>query len=127
MKQQYMMLWTLGLCMAMSFAPSPSSKVADRVAGVYSGSCGDSDEKSSSRLELALNTDFTFHYFDHSNPSKIADVSGHWKLVGQTIVLTDYDAAQTIPRKWKMTGDEQCIKSRKGLAFLRLCYSRATE
>lgn len=126
MKKQHLILVALATCVALSFTGYPPPKIDYWVAGVYSGSCacGEPGESSSSKIELILNEDFSFRYFNNANPSKVTDVKGRWTLTENTILLTGYDANQSIPHKWKITGEDKCLKSRKGLEFLRLCYAK---
>src|SRR5688572_23882852 len=90
--------------------------------GVY-GTCGcDSSEAGTSSIKLILNEDFTFRYTDNSNPAKSIDVKGNWSFKDNTILLKDHPSEASIETKWSIDANLKCLKSRKGLAFTRLCH-----
>ncbi len=121
MKQAKLFLTILVVLATMSFGDkNPAEKVKK---GTY-GACG-CGETSSTKMELILNEDFTFHYFDNYNPSKIIDVKGNWSLNENTIILKDYKSDIVINNKWEMDANEKCLKSRKGLAFTRICHLKS--
>ena len=99
-------------------AKSPSEKKP--MSGVY-GVCSQGTE-SATKTELTINDDFTFHYFDNNNPSKVLDIKGTWSMDNKTIVLKDYTSAFSIHNKWKIDNNETCLKSRRGLEYIRLCH-----
>jgi hypothetical protein len=71
-------------------------------------------------LSLQLRPDGTFQYIDGTVPSKKISVSGTWQQSGSVVVLRDYASQKPIFSKWKLDGD-QCIRSRRGLEWRRLC------
>ena len=91
--------------------------------GAY-GVCG-CEANVVSKFELVLNEDFSFHYFDNYNPSKIIDVKGNWSLDGNTILLKDYSSDYSINTKWEIDKNEKCLKSRKGMLCTRLCHIKS--
>lgn len=121
MKQTKLFLAILVVIAMMSFSDkNPAEKVKK---GAY-GTCG-CTETSSTKVELIINEDFTFHYFDNYNSSKVIDVKGNWSLDGNTIVLKDYKSEFSINYKWEIEKNEKCLKSRKGLTFTRLCHVKS--
>lgn len=82
---------------------------------------GDYGVKSSSHIKLSILEDHTFHYYNVSDPKQKVDVKGKWSLEKNKIILTDYGTEVSIHDKWKMEDDCNCIKSRKGLNFYRIC------
>src|SRR5687767_6857890 len=91
------------------------------LTGTY-GVCSCGGTQSTSKVELTLNEDKTFHYFDNTNPSKAVDIKGSWVLSGNTVILKDYQSAFPIHTKWRVDKNGKCLKSRKGLEFTRLCH-----
>lgn len=87
--------------------------------GTY-GVCNCGDE-SSQRIGLSLKEDSTFCYFDNNDQNNIINVKGVWKLKGNTILLSGYQSKKSICNRWQIDVNENCIKSRKGVLFLRLC------
>jgi hypothetical protein len=63
--------------------------------------------------------DHTFRFYDNS--AGTVEASGKWKQEKLSIVLYDYQANPRIPSKWKLEGGNECIKSRRGAEFLRIC------
>lgn len=90
------------------------------VSGIY-GICN-MDDGASPRIELIINDDHTFHYYDNLDQAKIIDIIGKWTLNGNTILLTDFESEYAIHDKWAIDAKYQCIKSRKGLEWTRLCH-----
>jgi hypothetical protein len=108
----------LALVCFISLKPSAKLKVK---SGTY-GACGcDNSGVNSSKMELTINEDFTFHLFDNTDPGKKIDVKGNWEVKDNVIMLKDYNSDFSIEDKWTIDKNEKCIKSRKGLAFTRLC------
>jgi hypothetical protein len=87
------------------------------IIGTY-GIC-DGDEDAAPVFELTINEDFTFRYVRQDAPGDAIDVSGKWTRSGNTILLIDYREDVSIHDKWKV--DEQCLKSKKGFEWTRLC------
>ena len=90
--------------------------------GTY-GVCNCGEELSqSTKIELTVNEDHTFHYFDNSNRKELIDLNGKWVMDDKTIKLTDYQSTVKIHDKWTIDRNTNCIRSRKGLEFTRLCH-----
>jgi hypothetical protein len=105
----------------MSFSDkAPSEKVMTGAYGVCN--CG---PESAAKVELTINDDFTFHYYDNNNPAKIIDVKGNWALNENVILLKDYKSAFAIRDKWTIDKNEKCLKSRKGMEWTRLCHIKS--
>ena len=90
------------------------------VSGIY-GICS-MENGAGAKIELTVNDDHTFHYYDNFDQTKIIDVKGKWILNGNTILLTDFESEYAIHDKWAIDAKYQCIKSRKGLEWTRLCH-----
>jgi len=121
MKQTSTLVAVMLLISSYAFTPVHSSEIAPSVAGKY-GVCALTEAESKAcSVELTLNTDNTFTYFDHSDEANKIDVSGKWTLQEGDVVLTDYPAGVKIHRIWKTDKDTPCLKSRKGTTFYRLC------
>ena len=71
--------------------------------------------------ELIINDDFSFRYFNSSNSKKKIDIEGRWTREGNVVYLQDYESEHSIHNKWTIDKNEKCLKSRKGLSFVRLC------
>ena len=93
---------------------SHASVSADAPSKLVKGTYG------SSMVNLTINEDHTFSYSDLSDKSNQLNVTGPWKLKNGKIVLTSSSDVK-FHSKWKVQSDSQSIKSRKGLAFYRLC------
>lgn len=100
---------------AMSFRDRQENVIA--INGTY-GVC-DCSEDTSPVFELTLNDDNTFRYVREDVPGSGVDVSGKWVRSDNTILLKDFPADVSIHDKWKV--DDQCLKSRKGFEWTRLC------
>jgi hypothetical protein len=64
-----------------------------------------------------LNEDHSFTYFDKSSGSEI---KGTWSVQKGNVLLHS-EQKLPIKKSWKITGNESCLKSRKGMTFYRLC------
>ena len=125
MKKQTLILTMLIALTLMSFKSHRPSEKLKLKTGVY-GICNcDSLSKSSLKIELTINEDFTFHYFNNSIPTKILDVQGSWTLNDNTVFLKDYHSDFPINNKWTIDKNGKCLKSRKGLEFSRLCHIKS--
>lgn len=112
----------LALFALVSFTTISSKKNATVLTGKY-GTCGcDENGESSQKIELIINQDFTFHYFDNSNSAKKIDLNGNWTFVNNAIVLKNYKSDFSICDKWRVDKNGKCLESRSGLAFTRLCH-----
>ncbi len=72
-------------------------------------------------LELKLNDDNTFVYYNETNPKKIVEVKGTWEVQDKYIVLKSSSNTSDYPNKWKLDQSYSCIKARKGMEFIRIC------
>ncbi len=99
----------------MSFVPG--DEPGQLMSGTY-GIC-DGEEGVLPAFELVLNEDFTFRYVRRDNADAPIDVTGKWSMSGKHIVLKADTPEVSIHDKWKV--DEQCLKSRKGFEWTRLC------
>ena len=88
------------------------------VSGTY-GVC--SSEVSSQKLELTLNEDKSFHYINNTNPDNSIDITGIWSQKGNVISLNNLSSDIDINDKWTIDKKDNCISSRKGILWTRLC------
>jgi hypothetical protein len=102
---------------------TPSGKLNVKTGTYGSCSCGEG----SARVELTLNEDQTFRYFNNTDAKNKIDATGKWSVKGNTIVLEHSQPGSAIVTKWKVDDNEKCLKSRKGLAFTRLCHLKSCE
>jgi hypothetical protein len=72
-------------------------------------------------IQLKLNEDQTFVFFDKSDSAKQIMAEGKYLLKGQKILLYDYSSNERIASKWFIDKRYSCIKSRKGLQLTRIC------
>lgn len=125
MKKTISIFGLLVVLTLMSFKGNGPSKKINFKTGIYGVcNCGNSNENST-RVELIINDDNTFQYFDNSNPSKKIDIKGNWTVSNNTIRLKDYPSEVSIHNKWAIDENEKCLKSRKGLNFTRLCHIKS--
>jgi hypothetical protein len=111
-------LITAGMAMTLIGARiSPESLATTDTYGVC-GCVSESNTKCTFKLEL--NEDKSFHYIDQSGSSKI-DITGKWLSAGRSIQLTGFSDNMKIHDQWKIDKEGNCIQSRKGLEFVRLC------
>jgi hypothetical protein len=95
------------------------NSVKATAAGIY-GVC--SSETLPFKFELSLNADHTFHYVNTSVPGKAIDATGTWEQNGNTVTLSNYTSEFPINKTWKIDrNNDNCLKSRKGMEFTRLC------
>ena len=121
MKKIPFILFLSGLMAMMSFTSGEPSKTLIIKAGTY-GSCGYVDANNQTgKIELKLHEDHTFQYTNHIGPSKKVDIQGIWKAKGNNIRLESTDGGKSFHQSWRLDSNEKCIKSRKGLYFIRLC------
>lgn len=122
MKNTLSILGVLVALTMMSFKNErPTNKIILKT-GTYGICSCENISENRLRVELILNEDNTFHYFDNSNTSKIIDVKGNWTLNNNSIQLKDYKSDISIHNLWKFDKNEKCLKSRKGLNITRLCH-----
>lgn len=101
----------IGLMAFQSSSPATQVKT-----GTYSYT-SDAD----AQLLLQLNNDNTFRYVNNTNPAKPIDLSGRWSVIGRVVVLRDYANDLSIANSWKIDEKYDCLKSRHGLLWTRLC------
>lgn len=101
--------------MSFSSRTAPESTLI----GTY-GIC-DCGEGNSMKITLTINEDHTFHYYKNDDPGNIIDVNGNWIMDGNTLLLKDYVADNPIHHKWTADKKDNCLKSRKGFEWTRLC------
>lgn len=122
MKKTTQLLIILVVLVVMSFKTSDELLLKTGKYGICN--CDDLPE-TTAKTELVINDDFTFHYFNNSNPDKKIDVNGKWIRKNNTIYLHDFISNFSIHCKWTIDNNEKCLKSRKGLNFTRLCYLKS--
>jgi hypothetical protein len=98
----------------LAFTLTPSTNNTSK-AGVY----GDCDGVI--KIQLTINQDFTFSYFNGIDPNKKIEATGEWTQEGNKIVLTNYSSNHPIDESWKMDNAFPCLKSRTGMNYLRIC------
>jgi len=104
------------------FSPSEKTTV---LTGTY-GICDcDSSKPNALKVELTINDDHTFQYYDNSDRNKIIQVNGIWEMKNKTIHLKNYQPGFSIHTKWSISKNEKCLKSRMGMEFTRLCNIKA--
>ncbi len=109
----------------VALAGDPPTKKLNPKTGTYGVcNCGGVNENSV-RVELTINEDNTFSYFDNSNPSKKIDTKGTWTIDNNAVILKDQDPGTSIQTKWAIDENEKCLKSRKGLSSTRLCHLKS--
>lgn len=74
-----------------------------------------------STIKLDLYKDGSFDYINRSNPEKQVSLTGKYEKSGQKILLKADQANANFIDRWKISDDGEAIKSRKGLAWYRLC------
>jgi hypothetical protein len=109
----FLLFATLYLGLLAFKSSSPATQVK---TGTYSYT-SDAD----AQLLLQLNNDNTFRYVNNTNPAQPIDLSGRWSLTGRVIVLSEYDEKVNIANSWKIDEKYDCLKSRHGLLWTRLC------
>src|SRR5688572_27693992 len=120
MKKTLTLLGVLVALTMSSFKEDPPSKKLNLKTGTYGVCTCETSSENTAKVELTINDDNTFQYFDNSNPSKKIDIKGNWTITNNTIELKDYSSAVSIHNKWTIDENEKCLKSRKGLNFTRL-------
>lgn len=72
-------------------------------------------------IQLQLNEDNTFTFIDNSNPKEHIKAEGEYIVNGRSIKLFNYNSTHPISRFWKKDKKYNCIKSRKGMKWTRIC------
>jgi len=109
----------------MSFKGNHPVKKLNLKTGAYGVCSCENTNDNVTRVELIINEDNTFSYFDNTNSSKIIDIKGSWALNDNTIILKGYKSDSSINNKWAIDKNEKCLKSRKGLEWTRLCHIKS--
>jgi hypothetical protein len=114
------LLTLLAVCLLTwsATALKPKTKVKFS-AGTFGVCCAD---QNSPPVQLTLNDDHSFRYINNTNAAKPLNVKGTWEQKGNTIVLKDLDQKVSINTKWKLHGSFNCLRSRKGLCWTRICH-----
>lgn len=107
---------TLALLAAVVLMYSFTNVKTDQFYGTYGVSASDP-----SHIKLIINADHTFYYQDFSVSDKKIVSEGTWKRAGNKVVLEDNDTDLKFHTIWTFHNNGQTAKSRKGLAFYRLC------
>jgi hypothetical protein len=116
------LLLVLGL---MSFKGHKAAKDITFKTGIYgSCMCAASELNDNQKgVKLTLNDDHTFTYFDNTYYKRVLDLKGTWTQDGKTIKLIGHNSPYKIHDTWKVDSDNgNCIKSRKGMEWRRLCF-----
>ena len=114
MKNPLLLLFVFAL---MSFsANTEATHFQDSPSELLKGTYG------SPLVNLTINDDQTFLYTDHSDKSNPINVSGTWKYSKGKLVLSSSTSVK-YHNKWSVKSDSKSIKSRKGMAFYRLCFT----
>jgi hypothetical protein len=92
----------------------------DPILGKYGVNACCSEAKIASPIELQLNPDHTFSYLDNSVSNKVS-TKGTWTIKNNHVVLGNYPTSLKIHQKWTIDKNAQCLKSRMGLNFRRIC------
>lgn len=99
---------------AVAFQGTEKSTSVTVVPGIYGVNAGYSEVK------VRLNEDKSFRYTDRTVKPCI-DITGIWKQEGGKVRLETQGREIKIFDTWKLDEDCDCIKSRKGLTWRRLC------
>lgn len=117
MKKSILIL-TFSLFVSMSFVFPQKELILKYGTYGYCKNCGSLNAK----IELKINKDNTFSYFDNSDSKKIVDINGTWVRANNTIFLKEYKSSFKIHNKWRIQENGFCLKSRNNLEFSRLCF-----
>jgi hypothetical protein len=105
--------------MAITLTSARTSRESSAFTGTY-GVCSCTPSSDGPGVfELSLNEDHSFHYSDQSGSAQI-DITGKWQSEGKSIQLTGFSDELKIHDQWKIDPTGNCIRSRKGLEFVRL-------
>lgn len=95
-----------------AFKPISNSPKRTLNPGAYHGS---------DKITLTINADGTFSYSNHTNTNKLIDITGNWQLDGKNLSLINYESQQKVNDQWTIDENEKCLKSRRGMEWLRIC------
>lgn len=103
--------------LASSFKMNPSEGDLGLKMGTYTLSTSYSSETENIVSGIVFKEDKSFTYFDRS---KKTEIQGTWKIENNFVILSS-ESKLPIKNKWEIDSNKKCLKSRKGLAFLRVC------
>jgi hypothetical protein len=90
-------------------------------AGVFSAcTCAD-NQAYKSQIKVSFMADNQFEIIDTRNPSVVATTVGTWEISKKQHIQLFPKNEMNFSDKWKLEKDGTCIKSRKGLNWIRLC------
>ena len=92
---------------------SEAQNLANQPKGSYGG-----DGKNAPNLQL--NENHTFIYTDLTKASKPIVAEGTWTLEGDELILQS-DSKVRLNKKYTVTREGMCVKTRKNFAFYTLC------
>ncbi len=111
--------------MLLSFTPPGSPKAHGLRTGTY-GVCGCAPAGGNGpTISLALDEDGSFRYVNGTDPEAPIDVTGHWETVKEKVTL--WTASGEEFETWTVDKNTNCLRSRKGLLFTRLCQLEACD
>lgn len=107
----------------LSFTP-PGSRTAPVLrTGTY-GVCGcGTSTATGPSVSLVLHDDHTFYYVNSADRTEPIDITGSWEAEGNKVQLLS--TTDAILETWTMDKNSNCLRSRKGLLFTRLCHLEA--
>ncbi|WP_343635572.1 hypothetical protein [Fluviicola sp.] len=103
-------IFFIGMLLSLS---SQAQNLASEPKGSYGG-----DGKNAPHLQLK--EDHTFIYTDLTKASKPVVAEGTWSLEGDELVL-EPNSKTNLNKRYTMTREGMCIKTRKNFAFYTLC------
>jgi len=92
---------------------SNAQNLASQPKGSYGG-----DGKNAPNLQL--NENHTFVYTDLTKASKPIVAAGTWSIEGDELILQS-DSKARLNKKYTITREGMCVKTRKNFAFYTLC------
>lgn len=111
-------LTIIGLAIICSYSFTPLKNGNEEFSTSYSFV---RSGESNPLIHLQLNEDNTFTFIDNSNPDKLKYAEGKYEINGRTIRLFNYNSTHPISRFWKKDNKCNCIKSRQGMEWTRIC------
>lgn len=125
MRTRYV-LATLSLSlMLLSFTPPGSPKAHGLRTGTY-GVCGCAPAAANGpAISLSLDEGGSFRYVNGTDPAEPIDVTGRWEMAKEKVTL--WSASGAVVGTWSMDKNTNCLRSRKGLLFTRLCHLEACQ
>lgn len=112
------------LCTSLLSFKGDGNKIIQLHTGTY-GVCSTGSDAPGSGFSLQLSDDHTFRYINRSDAQKPVDVTGTWTQEGRSVHLAGYPAGSRIHDEWTIDRkNDHCLRSRKGMEFMRLCNCR---